>query len=95
MREGLPPRMRRRSGPTSAALLLVDPAGPTYGDEEVSAMSDPQGVEDTHAWFREQIAHADRVELAALWEVAVQRLGHDEASRLWQEALSSSDASET
>ncbi|MGD9954900.1 MAG: hypothetical protein AB7O74_00605 [Candidatus Nanopelagicales bacterium] len=58
-------------------------------------MTEPDGVEGTHAWFREQIAHADRVELAALWEVAVQRLGHDEASRLWQEALSSSDASET
>lgn len=58
-------------------------------------MTEPDGIESTHAWFREQIAHADRVELAALWEAAVERLGQDEASRLWQEALAPTDASET
>jgi hypothetical protein len=41
-----------------------------------------------------RIAAADRSELAALWSEAVAEWG-DGASRLWQEALSAYDASET
>ena len=41
-----------------------------------------------------RIAAADQSELAALWSEAVAQWG-DGASRLWQEALSAYDASET
>lgn len=41
-----------------------------------------------------RIAAADRSQLAALWAEAVAEWG-DGASRLWQEALSAYDASET
>jgi hypothetical protein len=41
-----------------------------------------------------RIAAADRSELAVLWSRAVAEWG-DDASRLWQEALSASDASDT
>ena len=54
-----------------------------------------QPPEHSRAWFVAEIAQVDRAELSALWALAVDKLGHDEASRLWQEALSSSDASET
>lgn len=77
----------------------------TYGGDEVSAMSetdtarwDGEGGQPpvhSYAWFLAEVARADRDELRELWPLAVARLGHDEASRLWQEALSASDASET
>ena len=41
-----------------------------------------------------RIAAADRTELAVLWSRAVAEWG-DGASRLWQEALSAYDASDT
>ena len=65
---------------------------------ETDRWLDEGGHEPTlhsHAWFVVEIARASRAELADLWEIAVDQLGRDEASRLWQEALSSSDASET
>ncbi len=49
----------------------------------------------SYAWFLAEVARADRAELRELWPLAVAKLGHDDASRLWQEALSASDASET
>ena len=54
-----------------------------------------QPPEHSYAWFLAEVARADRAELRELWALAVDKLGHDEASRLWQEALSASDASET
>lgn len=54
-----------------------------------------QPPEHSYAWFLTEVARADRDELRELWPLAVAKLGHDEASRLWQEALSASDASET
>lgn len=54
-----------------------------------------QPPEHSYAWFLAEVARADRDELRELWPLAVAKLGHDEASRLWQEALSASDASET
>lgn len=42
----------------------------------------------------DRIAAAEPSELAALWLRAVAEWG-DEASRIWQEALSATDASET
>ena len=41
-----------------------------------------------------RIATAEQSELAVLWARVVREWG-DDASRLWQEALSASDASET
>jgi hypothetical protein len=54
-----------------------------------------QPAEHSYAWFLAEVAHADQAELRELWQLAVAKLGREEASRLWQEALSSSDASET
>ena len=50
--------------------------------------------EDARADLVARIAVADRAELADLWRKAVAEWG-DEASRLWQEGLSASDASDT
>jgi hypothetical protein len=49
----------------------------------------------SYAWFLAEVARADRDELRELWPLAVATLGEADASRLWQEALSASDASET
>jgi len=71
-------------------------------------MSDP--LEDDERWTGEggheaptrsqaellaEIRAADRSELSELWEIAVRDWGEHTASRLWQQALSESDASET
>ena len=56
---------------------------------------DGHGVPDhARADLVTRIAAADRSELAVLWAEAVAEWG-DGASRLWQEALSAYDASET
>ncbi len=49
----------------------------------------------SRAWFLREVANAGPAQLDDLWHIAVQQLGEDEASRVWQEALSASDASET
>jgi hypothetical protein len=49
----------------------------------------------SHAWFLREVARARQAERADLWRIAVEELGDEEASRVWQEALSASDASET
>lgn len=54
-----------------------------------------QPPEHSYAWFLAEVARADRDELRELWSLAVAKLGQADASRLWQEALSASDASET
>lgn len=51
--------------------------------------------EHSPAWFLREIAVADAERLEDLWAVAIEQLGDDAASRLWQEAFSGSDASET
>ena len=54
-----------------------------------------QGLSDhARADLLDRIAAADPSQLAALWSEAVARWG-DGASRLWQEALSAYDASDT
>ena len=50
--------------------------------------------EGGHLPLRE-VAGAAPPRLDELWSIAVEQLGEDEASRVWQEALSASDASET
>ena len=42
-----------------------------------------------------ELEHAGDAQRADLWEIAVREFGEDEASRIWQEGLSSSDASDT
>jgi hypothetical protein len=42
-----------------------------------------------------EVAQADEPQRADLWRVAVTGYGESEASRIWQEALSSGDASDT
>jgi hypothetical protein len=42
-----------------------------------------------------EVAQADEAQRGDLWQVAVTEYGESEASRIWQEALSSSDASDT
>jgi hypothetical protein len=42
-----------------------------------------------------EVAQADEAQRADLWQIAVSEYGESEASRIWQEALSSSDASDT
>ena len=66
-------------------------------DADTARWVDEGGPPPEHSrdWFVAEIARADRAELAALWDIAVDKLGQDVASRLWQEALSASDASET
>lgn len=51
--------------------------------------------EHSRAWFLREVAYAGQAQRADLWQVAVEQLGEEEASRVWQEALSASDASET
>jgi hypothetical protein len=67
------------------------------GDEGTARWDDEGGRSPEHSydWFLTEVARADRDELRELWPLAVARLGPDEASRLWQEALSASDASDT
>jgi hypothetical protein len=49
----------------------------------------------SRAWFLREVANAGPAQLDDLWRTAVEQLGEDDASRVWQEALSASDASET
>jgi hypothetical protein len=42
-----------------------------------------------------EVAQADEAQRAELWGIAVTEYGESEASRIWQEALSSGDASDT
>jgi hypothetical protein len=42
-----------------------------------------------------EVAQAAEAQRADLWEIAVTEYGESEASRIWQEALSSGDASDT
>jgi hypothetical protein len=42
-----------------------------------------------------EVARADEAQRADLWGIAVTEYGESEASRIWQEALSSGDASDT
>lgn len=51
--------------------------------------------ERDRAWWLREIAQAQPAQLDDLWQQAVEQHGEDGASRLWQEALSSSDASQT
>ena len=43
----------------------------------------------------DELASAGEAQRADLWETAAREFGEHEASRIWQEGLSSSDASET
>jgi hypothetical protein len=54
---------------------------------------DPAHV--ARATLVEQVRAAGDAQLGDLWDEAVREYGEDEASRIWQEALASSDASET
>ncbi len=42
-----------------------------------------------------EVGRAAEAQRADLWELAVTEYGESEASRIWQEALSSGDASDT
>lgn len=57
-----------------------------------------EGGHDLHvarARLVEEVVRADEAQRANLWELAVTEYGESEASRIWQEALSASDASDT
>jgi hypothetical protein len=57
-----------------------------------------EGGHDAHvarARLVAEVAQADESQRADLWGVAVTEYGESEASRIWQEALSSGDASDT
>ena len=49
----------------------------------------------SRAWWVHEIARAGTEQLDDLWHQLVEQYGEEHASRLWQEALSSSDASQT
>lgn len=49
----------------------------------------------THAEYVKRVAGADSRELGLLWQRAVAAWGVHGASRLWQEALAATDASDT
>jgi len=53
------------------------------------------GPPPSRAHLLAEIATADESALPALWREAVDAFGSDEASRLWWQALSASDASDT
>jgi hypothetical protein len=53
------------------------------------------GPPPTRAHLLAEISAADESQLAALWQEAVAAFGSDEASHLWWEALSASDATDT
>jgi hypothetical protein len=53
------------------------------------------GPRPTRAHLLAEIAAADESALPDLWQEAVDALGRDEASRLWWQALSASDATDT
>ncbi len=57
-----------------------------------------EGGHDRHvarARLVAEVAQADEAQRADLWGIAVTEYGESEASRIWQEALSSGDASDT
>ena len=67
----------------------------SFAEDRWSAEGGHEPAHVARARLIEQVRTAEEAQRRDLWDEAVREYGDDEASRIWQEALSSSDASDT